>query len=86
VKDTVNQLIDCLTELTAVVEGKQDNFVDVRGHSTTGNPVGHVPNFTVSTPTLKEQLLGEMDELTRVGASNLIHVSDAKAIINSLIK
>jgi hypothetical protein len=75
---TINQLITYLAELTEVVEGRQSlaelNIL-----------VQEKQDKQWREHTLKEQLLGEIAELPRVGVSNFVHVSDVESIINRLI-
>jgi hypothetical protein len=82
----INQLITYLAELTEVVEGKQEN-----------DYYEALPDLSKTTPTLKEQLLGETSKLKR--AQSPMHdahqyyavkdynqaLSDVQAIVNRLI-
>jgi len=80
-RKTTNQIIDCLTELTEVVDGKQIQIA--RGYTKIGNEIIKHEETT----NLKEQLLNELKE-ARFHHSQGIFVEweDIEAIINSLIK
>ncbi len=110
--NSINLLIDRVEELTAVVEGKhvQEEYVaDPRRYAGDtnecicmdgGGPDGcnGVHKRTVSTHSLKEQLLGEIANLERYKIANNIEVthwqkhttmvslSDVEALIERIIK
>ena len=76
-----NQLIDYLTELTAVVEEhRQRHIEDIM---LLRNPVAEG-----NTPTLKEQLLGEIAKVAFFTTfdEEVLYRHDVEAIINHLIK
>ena len=92
----INQLIDYLAELTAVVEGKQDKMHIVFGGTgegsfqTAATPGGTGGDGMVGsplyTPTLKEQLLGEIKETSVLSFGiRIIAVEDVEAIINRVM-
>jgi hypothetical protein len=83
VANTVNQLITYLAELTEVVEGKMDNWTQVKVE-TRAYPAS---TAVIGTPSLKEQLLGEikkLDCLNEIGG-NMVFEDDVEAIINRLM-
>jgi hypothetical protein len=94
--NTINQIITYLAELTEVVEGKQTKRytgLDERGFETSETVKQYVPYEVTDTPTLKEQLLGEIAELPNAKHWNYDKIEgyekarqDVEAIINRLIK
>ena len=85
VMDKVDQLIDCLAELTEVVEGKQDEPPAFECNSCAfGKPCSK------HTHTLKETLLGEINKQPQFlfmagGGKTHILKEDVEAIINRLM-
>jgi hypothetical protein len=74
----INQLIDYLTELAAVVEGKADKADDVGKLSGQSN---------TPTPTLKERLLEEIKKKETLDSWNIpvVSIETVEAIINRVI-
>ena len=93
-KDTTNKLIDCLAELTTVVEGEMEPKRHCDGGECTCEKKNYIEPSKGEWVSLKETLLGKLrNEAYRPwdtrdgteGAEDVINLSDVEAIINRLL-
>ena len=87
IRQTFNQLITYLAELTEVVEGKQEYTTSGSDREVNVFNVGDLVAVR-PTPTLKEQLLGEIKSLSvhyEEDEGWVVNYKEVEAIINRLI-